>query len=246
MSRVVKNAPCPRCRERGKDSRGDNLVVYEDGAHCFSCGYHEHPKHYVPKIKEIYVSKVLPSDFTREIPTHAWKWLLQYGLSYNYWKEHVGYSPTEQRLVFLVPSPNPVFSLGRYVGENEGTSYIPKWKVWGDSHTHTELLSVALPTGRRSITVLVEDLLSAHKVAAAGFSAIPLFGVVVYPCHVKTLRASNNDVVLWFDKDQEGGCARKVTRLQLLINRPVHLVHTRQDPKLLSLSTIQETINELF
>lgn len=34
--------PCPKCRENGRDSSGDNLVRYPDGGgHCFSCGYHE-------------------------------------------------------------------------------------------------------------------------------------------------------------------------------------------------------------
>lgn len=32
---------CPRCRSKGGDTSGDNLIIYggEQGAHCFSCGY---------------------------------------------------------------------------------------------------------------------------------------------------------------------------------------------------------------
>ena len=32
---------CPKCRETGNDTKGDNLHVYEDGAtHCFACNHH--------------------------------------------------------------------------------------------------------------------------------------------------------------------------------------------------------------
>ena len=32
---------CPKCRSKGLDKSGDNLVNYGDGkgAYCFSCGY---------------------------------------------------------------------------------------------------------------------------------------------------------------------------------------------------------------
>tara|TARA_R100001530_G_scaffold56549_1_gene41290 strand:- start:779 stop:2416 length:1638 start_codon:yes stop_codon:yes gene_type:complete len=47
---------CPKCREAGKDTAGDNLVVYEDGStHCFSCLHHTHGEtkttSYKPRMK---------------------------------------------------------------------------------------------------------------------------------------------------------------------------------------------------
>jgi len=43
-SKVKSKSPCPRCREKGADRSGDNLVQYEDGgAHCFACSYHVFP-----------------------------------------------------------------------------------------------------------------------------------------------------------------------------------------------------------
>lgn len=40
-SRVVFDEPCPQCRERGRDSKGDHLMVFSDGSkHCNRCGYH--------------------------------------------------------------------------------------------------------------------------------------------------------------------------------------------------------------
>jgi len=40
-SKAVGNEPCPNCREAGRDTAGDNLVVYDDGhKHCFACSTH--------------------------------------------------------------------------------------------------------------------------------------------------------------------------------------------------------------
>ena len=43
MSETSKQ-PCPKCREKGEDTSGDNLVNFGEGrgAHCFACGYHVH------------------------------------------------------------------------------------------------------------------------------------------------------------------------------------------------------------
>lgn len=41
MSKVVERRRCPECAAKGGDTKGDNLVVYEDNSvHCFGCGYH--------------------------------------------------------------------------------------------------------------------------------------------------------------------------------------------------------------
>jgi twinkle protein len=39
MGQIVKKTACPKCREQGGDTQGDNLVVYTDGVKCFACGY---------------------------------------------------------------------------------------------------------------------------------------------------------------------------------------------------------------
>jgi len=248
-----REEPCPRCRERGADSRGDNLVVWPDGsAHCFSCNYHQFPKHYVPRLKELNVAKaLLPSDFTREVPAQALKWLLQYGLPWSYWKDQIGYSPSEERLVFLVGSPTQ-FSIGRYVGNSSQLGMaLPerpprKWYVWGDSHRHAEIVGAAPgsdnPEAQDKI-VLCEDLVSAHKIANAGYIAMPLFGVNWHPCHVYYLMQEQRPVVLWLDKDQAGTIMRKAVGLQALVGCPVRTVVTDNDPKSLSFTEIKQCLN---
>jgi len=242
-----REEPCPRCRARGADSRGDNLVVWPDGsAHCFSCSYHRFPKHYVPRVKELNVPKaLLPGDFVREVPASALKWLLQYGLPWSYWKDQIGYSPTEERLVFLIGSPTQ-FSIGRYVGMALPGRTPRKWYVWGDSHKHCEIVKPPRVESAKAQDkiVLCEDLVSAHKVANAGYLAMPLFGVNWHPCHVYYLMQEQRPIVLWLDKDQAGTIMRKAMGLQALVGCPVHTVSTDNDPKELSFKEINEQLSD--
>ena len=275
MGRIVAYEACPRCRENYRDTRGDNLAVYEDGGkHCFACKYHEFPKHYIPRKEVDSVPKSLrPADYTREVPASALKWLLQYGLPWSYWKDSLGYSPKEERLVFSVGQPL-AFSIGRFVG-NEATAAnrstplqstgrvvvhgikadkssndnqgdpsrtreesgkpVRKWFVWGDCHKHTEAL------GSGECIVLVEDLISAHKIGQVTTS-IPLFGTKIHPCHYYYLINSDKPVVLWLDKDQELNVKKQAWQLESVINRPVKVVITEQDPKKISYEEIKNIL----
>jgi hypothetical protein len=229
MSKVLRYESCPNCRDKGGDTRGDNLVRYRDGgAYCFAC----HTVTPAPmgnrfRVVEPDVPKSLcPIDFTREIPATAWKWLLQYGLPYTYWKDQVGYSPKEERLIFRVGKPL-AFSIGRYFG---GESGVRKWYAYGYPNRHCEVVG----QGRGDTTFLVEDIVSAHIVAQES-ECIPLFGTSVSPkvnpSIIYYLINSEKKVKIWLDKDQQGMVKYKAARLSGLINRPVDIVVTDKDPK---------------
>jgi hypothetical protein len=231
---------CPKCAALGNDTRGDNLVVYPDGGkHCFACKWHVWPKQYgiVNKDKNDESNKykaLLPFDFTREVPSSALPWLLQYSLPYSYWAPMLGYSPSSERLVFQVGQPT-AFSIGRYVGTNHPGSR--KWYVWGDCHKHVEVI------GDGPTVVLVEDLISAHKVAAAGYLAVPLFGTHVHNPVIYYLLTTDKPVVLWLDNDQAFNVKKQALRLSSLIPQPVNIINTEKDPKCLSLENITLALN---
>jgi hypothetical protein len=259
MSRTYSTR-CPKCEENGKDSRGDNLIVWPDGStHCFACGRHTYPKHYVVKEKENVPKSLLPFDFTREVPAAAWKWLLQYSLPLSYWKECVGYSPSTHRLIFKVGNPL-AFSIGRFIQEcvhpvegsrdvsdyplqQRGGSVVQrvkgntKWFVWGDCHRHAEVIN---PNEGESI-ILVEDLISGHKVGQLT-TTIPLFGTAVHNPVMYYLMNDLRPVKLWLDKDQEGNVKKTAIRLQTILNKPVDIIITDNDPKLLTTQQIKELI----
>lgn len=215
-------------------------MYQDDSKHCFSCGWHVFPKHYKPKEVVPNVHKaLLPGDFTREVPTAALRWVLQYGLPWSYWKDQIGYSPSEERLVFLVGTPTQ-FSIGRYVGNAEVKPR--KWYVWGDSHKHCEV--VAGESSSLDGIILVEDLISAHKVATSvpSVASVPLFGTQIHKPHLYYLMQENKPVVLWLDKDQQGTITRKAMGLQALLNVPVSVVVTDRDPKELSIKELNEAL----
>ena len=241
MSKVVQFVPCPRCQANGRDTRGDNLAIYyDDSKHCFACGFHTFPKHYVGLHEPIpkQIKRLLPNDWQREVPRHALQWLLQWELPYSYWKENIGYSPKEERLVFRVGSPQLAFSIGRYLPVGEPTERPRKWYVWGNPDRHCEVIG-ARPDGA---IILVEDLISAHKVGQVS-ECIPLFGTVVHNAVLYYLMNSSKPVKFWLDKDQESPVKKKAVQLQSLIDRPVDIIVTDKDPKCLDLKKIQSILN---
>jgi hypothetical protein len=240
MARFIKTGPCPKCREKGQDSRGDNLIMYTDGgAHCFACGYHVNPSIAVRLLKRFNKGDdendkekaTLPIDFTREVPGECWKWLFQYGLPYSYWKDYCGYSPKENRLIITHGNPTR-FSIGR--GFTMGTS---KWKLYGDGHAWCETIGKRLSDK----IVLVEDIISAHKVGQV-CETLCLFGTDVHNVAIKKLIERNKPVVLWLDRDQQQYLPKKVAKLNTFLQQKVTCLSTMLDPKEYRLDTIKGLI----
>jgi len=199
----------------------------------------------LPIVKEERVEKdTLPRDFTREVPAQAWKWLLQYGLPYSYWKPYTGYSPAEERLILTVGDPIR-FSIGRYVGSNPADKAreergFRKWKLFGDRGRHVELLENKAPGSDEGV-VLVEDLISGHKVAQV-MDCIPLFGTQIsYPV-LQKLGSLKRPVTLWLDEDQYGVLPLKINRLQTVLDLPVRFIRKRKDPKEYTTDEIKEIL----
>ncbi len=243
MARFSHYEPCPRCLSRGHDRAGDNLAVYADGGmHCFSCHYHRFPVGApTTNIKEAVDVKVLPADFSREVPARAWEWLLQYGLGWKYWQPFVGWSEKDSRLVFTVGEPVS-FSLGRFIGTGtvEGQKPPHKWLSYGDCHRAAHVIQPSVNAGNS--LVLVEDLISAHKVGQIA-PCIPLFGTKVSSSVIPSLRHYGLPILMWLDKDQDAMMARRAAGLSVLAGLSVSYVSTESDPKCLSLSKIMATVN---
>lgn len=251
MAKFVGYEPCPVCQDKGRDTRGDNLASYSDGGkHCFSCGYHVFPRHYMGEQKqerERINAAVLPTDFSREVPSHALKWLLQYGLPFSHWRPFIGWSEKDCRLVITVGN-GPDFSIGRYI-PTEGRSCFGslqhgktprKWFVWGECHRFPHIFGDY--TNSKQI-VLVEDVISAHKLSLV-VPTLCLFGTTIFSACIPVLRHIRCPVVLWLDKDQEGTLQKKCQRLQVLTNCNVSYLVTDRDPKEQSFEKIKELLDE--
>jgi hypothetical protein len=208
-----------------------------------ACGYHVFPKHYVrQEPKEQINAAVLPTDFSREIPSHALKWLLQYELPLSYWRPFIGWSEKDMRLVITV-GKGPEFSIGRYLpseGRSSTNERQPrKWYVWGNCHKHAHILGDY--TNSQQI-VLVEDVISACKVAKIT-ACVSLFGTTIFNSCIPILRYIGLPIVLWLDKDQEHTMPKKCNWLSLMAALPCRYVVTDNDPKECSFTKIKEVLN---
>lgn len=250
MARFDHYEPCPRCTDGGRDRAGDNLAIYSDGgSHCFSCGYHRFPVGVPVRKPEVDdgAKSVLPADFTREVPARAWEWLLQYGLSWRYWTPFVGWSERESRLVITCGTPIG-FSVGRFIGTpttkgepDETPLRQPrKWFAYGNCHANANVFGWDTDGGK---TVLVEDIVSAHKVGQHT-PCIPLFGTRVPAPVMTTLRHIGLPILMWLDKDQDVHSARRAAQLAMVTGLPVTYVSTNTDPKCQTISKIGEIVNK--
>ena len=81
MSRVLSVSRCPKCAERGRDKKANNLAEYENGYHCFSCGYNK-PKRILKRLEAISTPKQYDGIVCENklLPAHL-KWLLGYCLT---------------------------------------------------------------------------------------------------------------------------------------------------------------------
>lgn len=245
MARFVRYEPCPSCRDAGGDRRGDNLAVYSDGgSHCFSCGRHRGGRYEGPNITGSAVderqNQSYPADFSREVPARAWEWLLQYGLGWRYWQPFVGWSEKESRLVFTVGTP-ATCSLGRYIGRPSTSGEKPpkKWFTYGNVHR----VPVVYGADKGRSVVLVEDIVSAHKVGQIT-ECIPLFGTKVSSSVLPCLRYLGKPVIMWLDRDQDSFSSKRAASLSMLTGLTVSYLSTPTDPKQQSLETIAGLLGE--
>ena len=128
-----------------------------------------------------------------------------------------------------------MFSIGRDItGKSKA-----KWLAYGD--THQTAVSYGDVSNSKQV-VLVEDLVSAHKVAQVSLT-VPIFGTRVHNCHYKLLKYFGLPVVLWLDKDQEHTMTKKCAEISLYTGLPCSYVVTEKDPKELSIDYIKEKLN---
>jgi hypothetical protein len=114
-----------------------------------------------------------------------------------------------------------------------------KWLSYGDCHKSPHI--VCTPGGYdagRSV-VLVEDIVSAHKVGQIA-PCIPLFGTKVFSSVIPCLRHLNLPIVFWLDKDQEGMMPKRAASLAMVTGLPCSYKVTNDDPKAQSLDKIRE------
>lgn len=229
--------PCPAswCNS------SDGFVEYPDGgAHCFSCGYHVSANKYA-QISQSQTSignmrVVLPQDAITVIPNKPLLWLHKYGITDAQIASHKFlFSASRELLIFPVYQDGTLlFWQGRYFGN---LPRHPKYITRGNSPLHI------LGKGKSEYIVLVEDLLSAIRVAEIA-TAMPLWGSHVSAETARRIATQYSIAKLWLDYDKRETSIR--TAVQQCMRLTILPVITSEDPKCYSKEDILTTIGDEY
>lgn len=222
----------------GRDRRGNNLGVYEDGGvFCFSCSYsiagsrtnriHSLDKHSNNR-EPNYETKGLglPNDSSSDIAPVALRWLSNYGISNTeiivnrfLWSDY------REQLIYPIFGNNS--ELLAYQARNFGKDAKTKYFTAGNVKEVYHILGGKERVCQDGI-VLVEDLLSAIKVARRQ-PAMPLFGNEVAN-RLKSLRVLTDKLTIWLDPNMKRKMIIEASRAQGF-GFNVTTVFSDKDPK---------------
>lgn len=220
----VQHMPCPRCGSK------DNLGEYEDNFYCFGCGYYK-PKNTFEDVKRRYLQLKEDKEeangklnVTEDIPIEPKRWLLSFGITSKDVSDYSLGWCEDKKLLVLVNTDE--YYQGRCFGD-QGRKYLSKGKK--------PLLSF----GNGGTIVCVEDILSAIKVAKAGYLGVPLLGSHVSLELQEWLIAQSKPVVLWLDYDK---AKESVLACRNMVGKGVDcsVQVTKKDPKEYSIGEINE------
>lgn len=232
ISYLVGRRRCPKCAKENRDRHGDNLGIFSDGhEYCFSCAYQKGANITVHSVKERLnglrsndsndIVNTLPDDSKQEIDIVGLKWLAKYGLTPEEISDNYLWSDAEQQLIFYTTNEEGQLLFTHARNFREGRR---KYDTQGNVRDSIVIL------GEGSIVVLVEDVVSAIKIARHSI-AIPLFctdASVQFLRRLKTL--GYTDFKVWLDGNAMKQAAKITRRISMLGLRGETIV-TVDDPK---------------
>ena len=195
----------------------------------------------------------LPPDFTNELPSPALVDLYKFDIEERDMKFYnIGWTPERERIIF------PIYKYGKfdsetgwavkligYAGkklESDTNKDKPKWStVRQESIKHIKFIGV--PDGKLDPTtvVLVEDPISAIRVADAGYLSIGL--MTTYLPDDLLPRLKGKRTVIWLDDDAYPKAVKYVGKLGAN-GITSNVCHTSLDPKCYSRDEIKEEVSK--
>ena len=240
------HTPCPQCKDRHRDRKGDNLYIYPDGhGFCFACGYRVDAS--IKKRLEALDDQPmptniqLPSDTTSTLPAQVLEWLGKYGIKQHETRDFdMMWSPSHHWLIF--PIYNDVFkeTLIGFQARNFGSSGT-KYYTRG---TFEKIINYYdqknLQKPEKSV-ILVEDMISAIKVSRQ-FSTMPIFGSFLTHERAGRLHLFFDRLIFWLDYDKSISAFHQATRMKQT-GWLTSVIITPKDPKEYSDEEIADIIN---
>lgn len=239
---------CPRCASIGKDTRKNNLAVYEDQhEYCFGCGFYKRAPDSVANMQAKLDKRggkaqtrtsfsFDKEDFSYSIPANALAWLRKYGITdAEVHKHNICWHEEKQSLIFPVFEDERLVSYtGRYFGPDKDH---PKYMAGGDKKGHYKLF----PQEESHVYVLVEDYVSAIKVGRH-FNCIPLLGAHVPLALILSLSRHEPILRIWLDRDKAESAMKFSARARQYIKDCATIV-TDLDPKCYKDSEIKTIVS---
>lgn len=236
----VKHSGCPKCGSK------DNLALYSDGgSHCFGCGWHP------PVTRSPYVDQELNEQteaktafptFSHDLPQKGVEWAKSYGIEVQelLFRDVQGVEPLQfrQRMAFVFRDSTRVPILAQARNLEEGAK--PKYITYGKPNEVLPIYYVRSSERRSNCLVLVEDCLSAIKVARLT-DAMPCLASEVSSLKLKRLAGLYGAFLIWLDSDMYPKAQKMANKLQLL-GCKAHAVYTDLDPKCYEMQDIEATL----
>lgn len=254
-----KAEPCPKCREKGRDRRGNNLQRWPDGhAHCFACTYHEFNEigttgfmGNILEVENLKKNKMfempdikLPADASTNIDAMALAWLSKYDIEMKEVEKYdFRWSPSKKMLIFPFYANDfeDEHIKGKLMGW-QGRSFnvlsqLQYYKVGGFIDFYNVL---NFEEGRGNNLIIVEDFISAIKIAR-NFTVMALLGSQMSTSRLNGLKRWTRELTFWLDEDKADK-AGEFVRTATMLGFHANYVVTKHDPKAYDNQTIQEIL----
>lgn len=257
----VKTEPCPKCREEGNDTRGDNLSRYADGSsYCWKCGHYDLSNNIISKFLDRGNKPThdrlplvhLPIDVDINYPSFIIDWVGKYDLDvsdllYN----NVLYSNKGIKLRDIQLTDCllfPFWDNERLIGYQcrvfgNGKDKV-KWYSKGDVQNIAHVLFLG-KVGHAKIKidrlVFTEDLISAIKVSKIGICAMPIFGVHLTKRMAQIRVLNPLESIIFLDADMHSH-SLKESNVMRLNGFKTHIILSKCDPKEYTYNELKEIL----
>ena len=226
MSLFKQHIPCPKCGSK------DNLADYTDHQYCFGCQYYKKKDDLNSLRERLRTRTVVNTSYgipvVDKIPQEAMQWLLKYDIRQDEIDKYkIKWSPLEILILMMTKS--------YWQGRNFG---------FGNQKYKSNGIKPLTKYGKGGILILVEDVLSAIKIARTKkYCASPLLGSSLSKHAESQLVKQYKNIYVWLDRDKASNAVRIRNRLRSL-GVTSRAIISDLDPKEYDKQTITETVND--
>lgn len=180
--------------------------------------------------------------FLHDLPQKGVEWAKSYGIEVQelLFRDVQGVEPLQfrQRMAFVFRDSTRVPILAQARNLEEGAK--PKYITYGKPNEVLPIYYVRSSERRSDCLVLVEDCLSAIKLARLT-DAMPCLASEVSSLKLKRLAGLYGAFLIWLDSDMYPKAQKMANKLQLL-GCKAHAVYTDLDPKCYEMQDIEATL----